>query len=143
MLQGGLLGETETVQTWQRAGVVFGEDPLNLSSSFDILRFEDSLPVVSVTAVRFLGEKTRLRLSCSDLTISVVETLQTYPAFTYQLFPLKDQAILEPQVLIAKKRNVRGASRYENPGDGNTPANSWQSRSSSDHRALQGGGKKA
>jgi hypothetical protein len=141
MLQRGLPRENETVPASQHVGVDFGEDQLNLSGSFDILRFKDSLLVVSVTVVRFRGEKTRLRLSCSDLTISVVETLQTYPAFKYRLFPLRDQAILGPQVLIAQRGNVRGASRYENLGDKNTRVNSWQSRSP--RQALQGGGKKA
>jgi hypothetical protein len=143
MLQQGLPEEHETVPAWQRVGVVLGEDLLNLTSSFDIFRFRDSLPVVSVTIVRFRREKTGLRLSCSDLTISVVETVLTYPAVEYQLFPLIDQGILGPRVLIAKRGSVRGASRHENPGNENTRVNSCQSRPSSDHRAVQGGGKEA
>jgi hypothetical protein len=143
MIQRGLLGENEIVLVLRRVGLGFGEDQLNFSGGFDILASKHFVAFVSVTVIRFQGKKVGFRLTCSDLTISLVETIQTYPIFDSQLFLLMDPVILGSHVFIAIRRNVGSASRYENPGNENTRVNSWQSRSNSDHRALQGGGKTA
>jgi hypothetical protein len=125
MIQRGLQGENEIVLVLRHVGVGFGEDRLNLSGGFDILGCRYLVAVVSVTIIRFQGKKTGLHLSCSDLTISLVETTQTYPIFNSQLFLLMDPVILRSKSFMAISRNVRSATRYKTRGDEDILLNSW------------------
>jgi hypothetical protein len=140
MLQRGLLGENETLPIWQRVGVVFGEDLLNLSGCFDIFGFRDSGPVIVATVTRFRGEKLEFRLSCSDLAFSVIEIVQTRLVFNSELFPLIDLGILGSRAIMATGRSMACALRYESERCENTRVSGRQSRPRSGHGGIQGGG---